>query len=193
MTLLICGFGPFPGQPDNPAGLTVRRLRDEAWAPPGGPVAYALLPTEWAKAPEAVLAALKSHDARAVLLVGVASRAQAFRVETIAKNLASTIHPDAAGALWPSTPIDADGPDEHPVIAPVEAMRAAIAAEGLAVGLSDDAGDYLCNFTLYRVIAQAGGRPVAFLHVPPVGEAFTLDDIATAVRAAAGAYVGALD
>src|SRR5205085_6536525 len=40
--LLVCGFGPFPGVPENPAMLTVERLRTERWAPPAATVDYAL-------------------------------------------------------------------------------------------------------------------------------------------------------
>jgi pyrrolidone-carboxylate peptidase len=71
------------------------------------------------------------------------------------------------------------------VTAPAEAMLRAIQALGLPVTLSEDAGAYLCNFTLYEMLAQA---PVtAFLHVPPIGADADLPAIVSAVRAAAAA------
>ena len=61
---------------------------------------------------------------------------------------------------------------------------------GLAADVSQDAGDYLCNFTLYRLLAQV--PMTAFLHVPPVSEAAALDDIVKAVQAAASALAKSL-
>jgi len=186
--LLVCGFGPFPQSPDNPSGLTIRRLEGDGWTPEGADALYAVLPTQWSQAPQTALEAANRGNAAAILLVGVAVHAAAFRVETTARNRASIVHADAAGALWPRPSIDKDGPESLSVTAPTEAMRAAIDERGLPVHLSDDAGDYLCNFVLYRLLAEAGVRPVGFVHVPQIGEAFSADAIARAVRAAAEAF-----
>lgn len=188
--LLICGFGPFAQAPDNPTGLAVERLNRDGWAPPGGEAAYALLPTVWDEAPEAAFAALRDSRADAVLLTGVAVGAAGFRIETLARNHASQTHADAAGRLWLRGMVDPHGPDTRPITAPVQALLEAITAEGLPAALSSDAGDYLCNFTLYRVLAA--GRRTAFLHVPATGELFSLDDIVTAIRAAATALAAQL-
>jgi pyroglutamyl-peptidase len=185
--LLICGFGPFPGAPDNPAAEAVRRLQAHQWSPEGVRTACAVLPTVWASAPETALRAAEGEGSTAILLVGVALSAAAFRVESLARNRASEVHADAEGRLWPSAAIDPDGPEEIAVGAPAEAMVAAIDALGLPVDLSSDAGAYLCNFTLYRLLAEAGGRMVGFLHVPPPGPELGLDQIEQAVRAAAEA------
>jgi pyroglutamyl-peptidase len=189
--LLICGFGPFPQAPDNPAAETVRRLKAARWSPPGAETAYALLPTTWARAAEAALEAAKAHDADAILLIGVAVGALGFRVETRGRNQAGPARPDADGQCWPSDTIDEAGPAERRTPAPIQAMRDAIAATGLPVTLSDDAGDYLCNFAFYRVMAE---RPMtAFLHAPALSEVFSLDDLLTAARAAATILAAPLD
>jgi pyroglutamyl-peptidase len=188
--LLICGFGPFPQAPDNPAGLAVDRLRRQGWTPPGSDAAYILAPTVWREAPRIVLAALHDCHADAVLLIGVSVNASQFRVETLARNHARQTLVDAAGQLWPRGIIDPEGPQTRPVTAPAQALRDAIEAEGLPATLSDDAGDYLCNFTLYQVL---GATPLAgFVHTPAVGERFGLDDIVTAIRAAATAFAAEL-
>jgi pyroglutamyl-peptidase len=184
--LLICGFGPFPEAPDNPAALAVEQLKRVGWAAPGSEVHYAVLPTVWRRAAETALAAAREVSADAVLLVGVAVGADAFRLETMARNQAGTRHPDAEGLFCPGPLIDPDGPAARRVIAPVQALLAAIEAEGLPVGLSSDAGDYLCNFTLYRLLAEV--PMTAFLHVPPLSARIDLDAIAAAVRAAAQAF-----
>ena len=185
--LVIWGFGPFPQAPANPSALAVEHLEQAGWAPPGAQVSYAVLPTTWGAAAQTALAARQTHDADAVLLVGVAVGATAFRLETVARNRAGQTLVDAAGERWDHPLIDPAGPDERAVTAPVAAMERAIRDEGLAVTLSRDAGDYLCNFTLYRLLAE---HPVtAFLHVPGVGPDVSLDDIVRAVRAAATALL----
>jgi pyroglutamyl-peptidase len=188
---LLCGFGPFPSAPDNPAARTVERLKTVGWAPARAEVGYTVLPTIWTEAPARALAAADQLAADAVLLIGVAVGASAFRVETTARNRAGE-SPDAAGARWPSPFVEDSGPNTLAVTAPVTAIVEAIAAEGLPAEVSEDAGDYLCNFTLYRLLRQAEGRPIGFLHTPPPGDALTLDDIEAAARAAAQAFVANL-
>jgi pyroglutamyl-peptidase len=190
--LLICGFGPFPEAPDNPAAKAVQQLDAQAWSPAGAEAAYFVLPTIWAEAPEEALVAAWAHDADAILLVGVAVSATSFRVETLARNQASRTHADAEGRYWPSAVIDPAGPQSVAVTAPVEAMLLAVAALGLTVERSSDAGAYLCNFTLYRLLTATAAPPVGFLHVPPACEGLGLDQIERAIQAAAQAFAQGL-
>ncbi|GAA6019855.1 hypothetical protein JCM11491_004842 [Sporobolomyces phaffii] len=56
------------------------------------------------------------------------------------------------------------------------------------VDVSDDAGLYLCEFTFYASLGSAlkqnSGRPtpVQFIHVPPFGKPYTLDDLTAALK-----------
>jgi pyroglutamyl-peptidase len=184
--LLICGFGPFPEAPDNPSALAVAQLQAEGWAPPGAQAAFAVLPTVWDKAPEAAAQAARTAGSDSVLLTGVAVRASAFRVETLARNRASQVHADAEGQLWPSATIDPLGPPTRPVTAPTQAICETLTAQDLPAALSADAGDYLCNFTLYRLLGLVPAT--AFLHVPQIGQRFSLDDITAAIRAVAATF-----
>ena len=184
--LLVCGFGPFPEAPDNPSALAVARLKAEAWSPPGAQAVFAVLPTVWDKAAEVAVQAARASGSDGVLLTGVAVHASAFRVETQARNRASRTHPDAEGRFWPGETIDPQGASIRTVTAPAQAMCEALTALSLAAALSADAGDYLCNFTLYRMLGLV--PDTAFLHVPPTGEQFGLDEIAAGIRAAAATF-----
>ena len=201
-TLLVCGFGPFPAAPENPASLVVQRLRDAHWSPNGADAAYAILPTEWRSADEVALVAMRNGGCAAVLLVGVAVRARKFRVETRALNRTAADRPDAAGQSLGRSLIEPDGAAALRVTAPVRPVLSALHLAGLPARTSNDAGAYLCNYTLHRVLAaqraEAAERTAGFLHVPQarelVGAAapFSLDDIKHAVCTAAQAYSDAL-
>jgi pyroglutamyl-peptidase len=187
--LLVCGFGPFPGAPQNPAAAVVRRLQAGAWTAPGTGVAYAVLPTIWTEAPRRATETARACGAEAVLLIGVAASARACRIETLARNFAGMAI-DAAGKAGPGGPIAAGGAPVLAVPFDAAALAAAASAAGAPVELSADAGDYLCNLTLYRLLAA--GAPTAFLHVPMAREcdpsaAFGLDEIEAAARATVAA------
>lgn len=195
--LLLCGFGSFPEAPLNPSAAVVAALAREGWSPAGVEVDFLTLPVQWKGSVETILRQLQARPADGVLVVGVAVEADAFRVEHTGRNCAARERPDHAGRVWELPAIDSAGADEIAATAPCAAMLEALAAEGLPAVRSEDAGDYLCNFTLYRLLAAGAAPRVGFLHVPQAREcapqaAFALDEIQTAVCAAAGAFAAEL-
>jgi pyroglutamyl-peptidase len=190
--LLVCGFGPFPGAPHNPAGRVVGALGRTSWAPPGAALAFGLIPTTWAGATDMLQRAVAEHAPDGILLVGVASGAEAFRVETRAHNRVLVERPDAAGGVHPPGAITQNGPAVAAVTGTSETMLGALLEAGLPAGLSDDPGDYLCNFALYRLLTGGGPARTGFLHLPPEGPAFPLEALEHGVRAAATAFAVSL-
>lgn len=195
--LLICGFSAFPEAMRNPAQATIEALAALEWSPEGAEASYVTVPVAWRGSVEAILERLADQPAEAVLVVGVAVGATSFHVERLGRNRAAAEKADDVGELWPAGLIAQEGPDELRTVAPTRSMAAAIAREGLAAELSDDAGDYLCNFTYYRLMQAQAAPTVAFLHVPQVrefvgGAAFGLEDVARAVQAAAQAIADGL-
>lgn len=195
--LLVCGFGPFPAAPRNPCALVIEALASAAWSPHGVETDYLVLPVSWTGSPELVLEALAARPAQAVLVVGVATSADAFRVETLGRNRASRSLEDPQGQVWTRPTIEREGPGALASTAPTDDVLAALLQANLPARLSDDAGDYLCNFTLYRLLAAQAAPVVGFLHVPQVREcaataSFDIADVERAIRAAAGAYAQAV-
>ena len=195
--LLVCGFGAFPAAPRNPSAAVIEALSAQAWAPPGVETDFLTLPVSWTDTVPFILDAVRARPADGILVVGVATSADAFRVETLGRNRASKTLVDQQDALAPGPLISPDGPGVIAATAPVEAMLEAIIHAGQAARLSDDAGDYLCNFTLYGLLAAEAAPTVGFLHVPQVREyaedaAFGLADIDKAVRASCQAFADAL-
>lgn len=195
--LLLCGFGAFPGAPRNPAQAAVEALAAQAWSPRGVVTDHLILPVAWRGSAEAALLRLGQAPAQAVLVVGVAVGADVFQVEQCCRNTAAAGRPDHLGEVWPQVPIRPGGADELRASAPCGEILAALEHAGLPAKLSEDAGDYLCNLVLYRLLEAAAAPVVGFLHVPQVrefdpGAAFALADVVAAVKAAGSAMARAI-
>lgn len=164
--LLITGFGPFPGMPENPAGALARRLGAaiRLRLALGGAPQVLVLPTTYAAIPAELAPALAGEPA-AVLMIGVASRAKRLRVEARAQNRGSLLYPDASGRPAARLSLDPQAPAarKSPHAAPALAI---LRRHGLAARASIDAGRYLCNASYFS--ALAGECPVLFVHIPPV-------------------------
>jgi len=169
-TILLTGFGPFPGAPRNPTEPLVEalaRVRHPGFASVRRiahvfRVSYQTLDREL---PE--LIARERPDA--LIMFGLATRATGLRIETRGRNTITRRVADVGGALPASTMIAPDGPDELPLRAPAQCLVMAARKTGVPVVLSRDAGGYLCNYACWRAAEMSGGpRLVTFVHVPLV-------------------------
>ncbi len=186
--VLLTGFGPFPGMPDNASGRLVRALAvDAAQVFAGFRFAAEILPAEWSAVPQRLRALTAAVNPVLVLHFGVTRETAGLRIETRGGN-ACQLTSDAAG-LTPLAPyLRQDGADWHSVTIPTGAIVARLTALGLPAALSDDAGGYLCNALLYHSLADCGALPGAnyrcgFIHIPAdlTGPPLAFDD---AVRGA---------
>lgn len=162
--LLITGFGPFPGVPVNPSALIARRLvaLPRLRRTIGNP-RILILRTAYDAIPEMLAPALAARPA-AILMLGVAGRAERVRVEGRAVNRASRLFPDASGRVSARPSLDEAGPAQRrSAVAGPALLR--LRGRGIAADPSRDAGRYLCNASYFA--ALAGAVPVLFLHVPP--------------------------
>jgi len=157
--ILVTGFGPFGAIVDNPSGRLARAVHGARVS--GETIVGLTLPVAYDRGLALALRYGRAADCRAVIGFGVAATRSGVAVERVARNrLGQT--PDVDGR----TPalVEPDGPDVVPASAEPSALAAA-----LGVGLSDDAGAYVCNAWLYRITRGLPGTPVAFVHVPPAG------------------------
>jgi pyroglutamyl-peptidase len=204
-TILLTGFGPFPGAPFNPTGPLIEMLTRRA---SGGPGNVRHVGHVFATAYDAVdrdLPALLAREKPNVLLMfGLALRARTLRVETLARNALTRTVPDVGGVLPGSDRIVMDAPATLPLAAPAHKLAMAARAVGVPTTVSRDAGRYLCNYLCWRACEagrQTGGpRLLAFIHVPRVHPAdlsrpplrqppFTFDDLVRAGEAMVQAAV----
>lgn len=170
LTVLLTGFGPFPGAPFNPTAGLAQQLaarRRPAFADVRR-VSH-VFQTSYAAVERELPALIKRVRPDVVLLFGVATRTNYLRIELRARNARSSLFPDAAGDR-PGTGIIARGePSTRVGRAPHRALLAAVRAQRLPARLSHTAGRYLCNFAYWHALAATDAAAVVqFIHVPTV-------------------------
>jgi pyroglutamyl-peptidase len=169
--LLVTGFGPFPNAPLNPTASLVETLL--AAGPEGfgaGALEAVVLPSEYKRSWCMLRRLTRRFEPDVVVHFGLSRLADGLMVERQARRACDRGKPDASGFAPPSGRIGGSGPEMLPATLPVEAIVAALSDAGLAARASNDAGDYVCNATLYRSLRDAApGRLVGFVHVPPEG------------------------
>jgi pyroglutamyl-peptidase len=172
-TLLITGFGPFPGAPSNPTGalvMALAHLRDPALRNVRR-VAH-VFATSYAAVDRELPALLARERPDVLLMFGLATHRRHVSIETQARNAISRAVADASGALPAASLIAPGARAVLPLRAPARRLLDAVRAAGMPASLSDDAGSYLCNYLCWRAgeaAASSGGpRLVAFVHVPNV-------------------------
>jgi pyroglutamyl-peptidase len=189
-TILITGFGPFPGAPFNPTTPLVKRLAklrrpalaDVEIVPHIFAASYAAVDRELPRM-------IARHRPDALLMFGLAP-ARWLRIETRARNTLALL-PDAGGATPRSRAIATGEPASLAMPAPARRLLGAVHATRLPAALSRDAGRYLCNYLCWQaaLTARKGPRIAAFVHVPNIGRTprrpgkkrrFTLDDLTRA-------------
>ena len=185
--LLITGFDPFGGQSINPAWQAVQKLPDQV----GEYVLCKLgIPTVFGVAAETVLETAAKFQPDVILCIGLAGGRDAVTPERIAVNIRDARIPDNAGNQPAGEFVVADGPAAYFATVPVARMAQAIRDAGIPGTVSNSAGAFVCNDTLYALLHHYTGTVtrVGFIHVPNLPEqgspSMSLDDIVTALTAA---------
>jgi pyroglutamyl-peptidase len=161
---LVTGFEPFGGGEVNPSQRIVEAL--------DGGVETALLPVAYARAADALRAAVNATEPDVVICFGQADGRTGISVERFAHNLDGAESVDNDGAMS-TKEIDPDGPVAYRSTLPVDAIVAALRAAGIPAAASRDAGGFLCNHVFYALMQALEERPGAvggFVHVPLLPE-----------------------
>jgi len=165
--LLITGFGGFPGHAVNPsqqvAELLLRERRQD-FARKGVELSVAILPVEHEALSPLLHQLFTRERPDAVVHLGVATRRENLGIETVARNRVSTLRPDAAKKLAWSRSIVHGGPATLQSPAAAARLAAISRQAGVAAAPSRDAGDYICNETLYLSLLM--DRRAVFIHLP---------------------------
>ena len=185
--LLITGFDPFGGANINPAWEAVKLLPETI---ADFEVHKLEIPTVYGLAAQKVLEKAVEIQPHVILCVGQAGGRAAVTPERIGVNIRDAKIADNAGNQPVGQFVAQDGPAAYFATVPVMAMANAICAAGLPGQVSNSAGAFVCNDTLYSLLHHYAGTDtkVGFIHVPWLPEQGTpslpLCDTAAALEAA---------
>jgi len=170
-TVLITGFGRFPGAPSNPSGplaLALAKRRRPAFADIRR--AVHVFETSYAAVDRDLPKLLAKHEPDIVLMFGLAARTPFVRIETRARNAVSILFPDVTG-FRPTKHAIVRGKPPLQGASPFARLLGAVRATGTRSRVSRDAGRYLCNYVYWRALeASRSGTLEQFIHIPPVAK-----------------------
>jgi pyroglutamyl-peptidase len=168
MIVLVTGFEPFTPYKINPTEELARAF--EGFRRGDAVVRAAVLPVHHAEAAARMQELLASVRPDAILHLGLAGRRARLAVERVAVNVMDYAVPDNAGCRKTDEPCVIGGPPAYFATVPVRAIVDRLVEAGIPAYVSDTAGTYLCNQTLYttlHAIATVASPPrVGFIHVP---------------------------
>ena len=166
--ILVTGFEPFGSFTTNPSqdlvkSLDGRRIGNCA-------IAGAVLPVHHLEASRHVSILLQEMAPVAVLHLGLADGRARLALERAALNVMDYRIADNAGYRAEGEPCVPEGPAAYFASLPLPEIFAALTAEGIPAYVSNTAGTYLCNQTLYRTLHEIAMRELTtragFVHLP---------------------------
>jgi pyroglutamyl-peptidase len=166
--LLVTGFEPFGGDTANPSQEAAKALDGRRV---GGILVRGLvLPVQHDDARAMLAPALAEPGLRAAVMLGLAGGRARVALERVGLNVMDYRQPDNRGDVVRGEPCVAGGPPAYWSTLPLPAILDALNAEGIPAYLSNTAGTFLCNYTLYtalHALTAAGRRiPAGFIHLP---------------------------
>ena len=163
--LLITGFDSFGENSVNPSWEAVRHLPEQV----GNYMLCKLqIPTIFGIAAEIVLEKAEQFQPDVILCLGLAGGRSAVTPERIAVNIRDARIPDNTGFQPKGDPVVPDGPAAYFSTVPVAEMAEASRNNGIPAAVSNTAGTFVCNDTLYALLHHYARTPVrvGFIHVP---------------------------
>lgn len=185
--LLITGFDPFGGASINPAWEAVKLLPETI---ADFEVHKLEIPTVFGLATEKVLEKAAEIRPDVILCIGQAGGRGSVTPERIGVNIRDAKISDNAGNQPVGQFVAEEGPAAYFATVPVMAMADAIQKESLPGQVSNSAGAFVCNDTLYGLLHHYAGTgvKVGFIHVPWLPEqgspSMPLEKTAAALEAA---------
>ena len=166
--ILLTGFEPFGGHPANPSEEVAKALDGRAVG--GAVVRSAILPVDHAAAGPRTARLVDELDPRAIVHLGLAGGRARIALERVALNVMDFDTPDNTGYCARNEPCVAAGPPAYFATLPLAAMLEALLADGVPAYISNTAGTYLCNQTLYGTLHRLAERTqparAGFIHLP---------------------------
>lgn len=169
MRVLISGFEAFGGNKVNPTALLVDALQNhDIEIPPELSVDQVLLPVTFEDSFRVLQDKINSFNPDMVISFGLAAKRENIELESLAVNKIHAEIQDNAGKAPQNDVINAEGPDSFLSTLPIQGIAGALQEAGFPVKVSNDAGNFVCNYLFYRLMEtnQDTERLCGFIHVP---------------------------
>jgi pyroglutamyl-peptidase len=166
--ILVTGFEPFGSHTVNPSQELAKILDGRRVG--NCSVAGAVLPVHHLDASRHVAVLLGEMAPVAVVHLGLAEGRARLALERVALNVMDYRIPDNGGYRAEGEPCVREGPAAYFASLPLPEILAAMTADGVPAYVSNTAGTFLCNQTLYATLHQIAMREmtarVGFIHLP---------------------------
>ncbi|MDR6718877.1 pyroglutamyl-peptidase I [Paenibacillus sp. 2003] len=169
--ILISGFEPFGGDAVNPTGALMEALANELIE--GAELKTVLLPVHFDECADLLIAEMEAYGPDVVIACGLAKGRTSITPERIAvnvKDIPPGSYADNQGQRPVDEPIVEGSPDGLFSTLPIRAMVNDMSAAGIPATVSNTAGTYICNNTMYRVLEYIRVRQLpiraGFVHFP---------------------------
>ena len=168
MTCLITAFDAFGDETLNSSAVTLALLPDMIG---DSHITKVILPTSFRRAWSALERALIELAPQIVLLLGQAGGRAGVSLERRAVNRQNARIPDNDGAMPQGIAVLKDAPESYETDLPLDRSLAALRQVGIPAEISEDAGQFVCNATLFRLLHHktnlGRSKPRAgFVHLP---------------------------
>ncbi len=176
MKVLVSGFEPFGGLTTNPTEQLVQEAKK--FSIDGVTIETVLLPVVYHRCTEQLIEVIEREKPAVVLSLGLAYGRSEITPERIGINIQDTFGEgtkgDNEGRKPVDVPIDPNGPDGLFSTLPNRLIVEALKQHQLPAVISNTAGTYICNNTLYGVLhyIQQHQLPIkaGFVHIPATPE-----------------------
>ena len=167
-TLLLTGFEPYGGRGVNPSEEVVKSLNDAQVS--GYNVIGRTIPVSLNDLQERMARFIGDFNPVAVISMGLWPGEPMIRLERFAVNLTDFEIPDNDGVYLDEGCITNQGKVALNATLPLREISEKLLAAGIPARISNTAGTFLCNATLFRalqIIADRGlTSPCGFVHLP---------------------------
>lgn len=166
--ILLTGFGPFRNHGENPSEILVQNLSTVFSRQSN--IHTLILPTEYKRSWDMLEHAITDYNPDIVLSFGLAARRKHICLESTAFNSASTNLADASGYTPHKNVLITGAPSFYKSNLPLARIEKSLRNQGHKVRISRDAGDYVCNATLFKLLHHAKKEKpdmkATFIHIP---------------------------
>ena len=172
MKILLTGFEPFGGNATNVSSEVVSTFSPHSIE--GSEIVVAQLPVSFMRVGEILSQLIELHRPDIILMLGQASNREKISIERIAVNLMDSKMGDNDGYCPNEQSVVAGGENALFSNMPLKRIVENLRNEGIDAVISNSAGLYVCNCTLYNALHLAHHKgldcKIGFIHLPQISD-----------------------